>query len=465
MDVQFFCRCLRPLSAVLCRLSLARPLPSCVSRLSPSFPLSSRASRLSSSFTPLSAVLGFLLSLSFPLACVAAAELRGPLPILSLPYHADGALDVETLVREARFVADAGVGGFIWCQSNDAIDLLTEDEKKASFAALASAFAGVDVFVVLGCQGRDTAAMVVLATEVERLAAAHPTTRLAIACRPPHDARTQDDLERYYRRLAEIARRPVIVQTYCSDKVPVPSSDLLIRLARDYPGVYGWIKEETGGADANARFRRECRAPEVKTVFSAWGSYGWLDQYRRFGTRGVISERAGYVDLLMAIWSVLEAGDAARADDLFSKYLLMMNLRETIPGGHLRGFNLYVLKKRGIFKNFVSRDYLSEGDTSGKWKLDVRTFTPDEIAAIESRLATLQGLLCLSQLKVGGGAWRERVGGGRSRWSMDVNDSSLHLHLQTPTRASTLQLHLSPPTLEPTSTFHLQLYDNAQSVI
>ena len=26
--------------------------------------------------------------------------------------------------------ADAGVGGFIWCQSNDAIDLLTREEKK-----------------------------------------------------------------------------------------------------------------------------------------------------------------------------------------------------------------------------------------------------------------------------------------------------------------------------------------------
>ena len=322
-------------------------------------------------------------------AAWAAAELRGPLPILSVPYHEDGALDVETLVREARFVADAGVGGFIWCQSNDAIDLLARDEKKASFAALARAFANVDVYVILGCQGRDTDEMVALATEVERLAAAHPTAKLAIACRPPHDARAQDDLERYYRRLAEIARRPVIVQTYCSDKVPVPSSDLLIRLARDYPSVYGWIKEETGGADANARMRAECRAPEVKTVFSAWGSYGWLDQYRRFGTRGVISERAAYADLLMAIWSALEAGDAARADDLFAKYLLMMNLRETMPGGHLRGFNLYVLKKRGIFRNFVSRDYVTPGDTSGKWKLDVRRFTSDEIAEIEDRLSRL----------------------------------------------------------------------------
>ena len=42
---------------------------------------------------------------------------------------------------------------------------------------------------------------------------------------------------------------------------------------------------ERAGDGFHARMRAECRAPEVKTVFSAWGSYGWLDQHRRFGTR------------------------------------------------------------------------------------------------------------------------------------------------------------------------------------
>ena len=75
------------------------------------------------------------------------------------------------------------------------------------------------------------------------------------------------------------------------------------------------------------------------------------------------------------------------ADELFSKFLLMLNLKETIPGGHLRGFNLYVLKKRGIFKNCVSRDYVEKNDISGKWKLVNREFTPGEIAEIESRFS------------------------------------------------------------------------------
>lgn len=329
------------------------------------------------------------------LAAVAAPQewsdaIRGPFPILSVPYEESGVVDFDVLVKEARFVADAGVNGFIWAQSNDAIDLLTVEEREASFARLAESFAGSKTIVVLGCQGRTTADMEELARHVERLATQHPSARLAIACRPPHDARTQEDLERYYRTLAGIARRPVIIQTYCSDKVPIPSSDLLLRLAREYPDIYGWIKEETGGDDAVVRMRRECAAPEVKTVFSAWGSYAWPYQHRHFGTRGVISERAAYADFFVRMWKTLEKGDVAAADEMWSKYLLLMNLRETVPGGHLRGFNLYVLKKRGIFRNFLSREPIAKDDISGKWKLVNREFTDEEVAEIEGRLLLLE---------------------------------------------------------------------------
>lgn len=317
-------------------------------------------------------------------------HLRGPFPILSVPYHTDGSLDVKTLVEEARFVAGCGVNGFIWAQSNDAIDLLTIDERKDSFTALAAAFEGRSTIVALGCQGQDTAEMEVLARHVEHLSEKHPATCLVIVSRPPHDARSQEDIERYYQALAGIAKRPVIIQTYTSDKVPVPDTALLVRLAREHPAVYGWIKEETGGEDANARMLAETSAPEIKTVFSAWGSYGWIDQYRRFGTRGVISERAGYADVLMYIWRALERGDAARADEAFAQYLFVMNLKETVPGGHLRGFNLYVLKKRGIFKNFVSREYADEAKTPGMWKLEERVFTSGEISEIENRLERLK---------------------------------------------------------------------------
>ena len=322
-------------------------------------------------------------------------SISGPFPILSVPYEEDGSLDLETLVREARFVGSTGVNGFIWAQSNDAVDLLTIEEKKASFTALAKAFAGSPTYVVLGCQGRDTADMEALARHVEELAAAYPTTRMLIACRPPLDARSQDDLERYYRRLAEIAHRPVIIQTYAADDVPNPSSELLIRLARERPDIFGWIKEETGEADADMRMKTECAAPEVKTVFSAWGSWGWVRQHRLFGTRGVISERAAYAAELLEVWRALQAKDDARADAIWAKYTDMLRLKKILPGGEHRNFSLHVLNRLGVFKNMVSREYADEKKTPGRWKLSTRTFTQSEIAEIERRWAALRAAATL----------------------------------------------------------------------
>lgn len=317
------------------------------------------------------------------------AKICGPYPILSVPYHLDGGLDTLTLVKEAEFVAECGVNGFIWAQSNDAIDLLTVEERKNSFEALVKSFEHKPTVVVLGCQGRDTQEMETLARHVEYLADKYPSVNLAIASRPPHDARTQDDIYRYYLSLAKIAKRPVIIQTYTSEKVPIPETSLLERLSREYPSVYGWIKEETGGEDANARMRAETSSKSIKTVFSAWGSYGWLYQHRQFGTRGVVSERACYADVMMYIWNALQSGDVKVANLAFAKYLLVMNLKETIPGGHLRGFNLYVMKKRGIFNNYISRDYVDEAKTPGKWKVVEQKFTSEEMAEIENRLACL----------------------------------------------------------------------------
>ena len=318
-------------------------------------------------------------------------RLRGPYPILSVPYHDDGSVDYDVLVSEAEFVADCGAPGFIWAQSNDAIDLLSLEERMKGAQVLVEAFQGRSTVVVLDCQGRDLSDMETLAEHVEILAKRCPSAVIAIACRPPHNARTQEDLRICYERLASIVRRPVIIQTYTTDRVPVPKSELLIELAARHPDIYGWVKEESGGADGNERMRKECAAPEIKTVFGAWGSYGWLDQYYNYGTRGLISERAAYADYLMRIWRAMEAGrDREVVNDLWARYLLMMNLKETIPGGHLRGFNLYVLKKRGIFKNYLSREPVAKDDVSGKWRLVDRSFSASEIAEIEERYSYLK---------------------------------------------------------------------------
>ena len=124
---------------------------------------------------------------------------RGPFPILSTPYTDSGAVDFEVLARSARFVDWCESPGMIWPQSNDSIDLLTQDEKLEGMATLAKTSRDLKTTALcLGVQGKDTDDMLVYARHAKRLA---PT---AVISRPPDTGKTQDDLRQYWRALAEV---------------------------------------------------------------------------------------------------------------------------------------------------------------------------------------------------------------------------------------------------------------------
>ncbi|MBQ3808933.1 MAG: dihydrodipicolinate synthase family protein [Kiritimatiellae bacterium] len=316
--------------------------------------------------------LAFIAGIALPFCVKAAEVVRGAYPILTTPYLADGAVDYDSLVKEAQWVDGTGVQGIIWPQSDDSIDLLTTDEKKRGMTALAKRASKFNARLCLGVQGRGTDEMLELARHGESLAAEFDP-RIVFISRPGDDCRTQEDLERYYESFATVASRPVIIQTYNGDKCPAPSVDLLVRLAGRHPAIYGWIKEEVrDGFEANRRMKAELAArPPLKTVFSAWGGWQWLYQSRRLGSDGVISERAALAPMLAEIWGLMETkDDTGRLDAAYAKYLLAINLMQTVPGD-LRGYQLVFFKEKGIFKTTVSRVCVDKAADPYKWKLDV----------------------------------------------------------------------------------------------
>jgi dihydrodipicolinate synthase/N-acetylneuraminate lyase len=314
-------------------------------------------------------------------------KVRGPFPILSTPFTAAGAVDYEVLARQAQFVDWCGSPGMIWPQSGDSVDLLTTEEKLRGMEVLAEATRGRRSALCLGVQGKDTEEMLVFAKHVEKLAPA------AIISRPPDSGKTENDLRNYWHALAGVARRPVIIQTSggVAYKGPAPSVKLLIELARESP-YFGYVKEETSPIVARTK-ELVAAKPTIKRVFSAMGGFGWLFQ-ARIGSEGLITERAVYADLLARIWELMQSGsDPAALQDLFSKFLLMLNLRETIPGNQLRGFHLYVWKKRGVFKNMLSREYGPKRSIPPKPVVSEQALSQEDIAEIESRFAVLKPYL------------------------------------------------------------------------
>ena len=293
-----------------------------------------------------------------------AANVEGPFLILSTPYHADGSVDYASLIKEARFAAQWDTAGVIWPQSNDSIDLLTREERFAGMAALVEEWRNnpTKTVLALGVNGDDTQEMLVFAREAERLAA-ESGVDLVLAARPPYYGTTEDEQRDYFEALAEVARRPVIIQTYVNDACPTPGVDFLVGLARKYPDIYGWIKDESNDLAANARQQNEIEARDaIKTVFSAWGGWQWLYQRRQIGTSGLISERVAYAPIVAMIWKSMKEKDAkGHLTEAYALYRLLIDQR-FLPYDSLRGYSLHYFVRLGLFGNTLSRTYATEPD-------------------------------------------------------------------------------------------------------
>ena len=274
----------------------------------------------------------------------------------------------------------------IWPQAGDAVDLLTKEEKMRGMEVLAETARGRKTALCLGVQGKNIDDMLDYARKAEEV---EPT---AIISRPPDDGKTEDDLREYWRALMKVVNRPVIIQTSGGTKYkgPAPSVELLIELGKESP-YFGYVKEESSPIEARMR-RLIAAKPAIKRVFSAMGGFAWLHQLR-IGTEGLVTERAPYADVLAAVWRNYESGNLVVAADAFSKLMLMLNLRETIPGNDLRGFSLYIWQKRGVFKNRLSREYGPNNSVPEKPVVSEFKLNDEQIAELDLRFEAMKPYL------------------------------------------------------------------------
>ena len=303
-----------------------------------------------------------------------ATTLRGVFIILTTPFTAAGEVAWEDLVRETNFCARCGVQGVVWPQGSSGVANLTKAERQRGMEVLAEAARRKAIALVLGVQGRDTAEML---DYTRRANALSPTALIAM---PPSDGRSMDDYREYFRALAQATERPVFVQTSGGARDLAPSVDLIVELAREFPHA-AYVKEES--APLVERMTLEARQrPPLKGVFGASLGSGWLYEMR-LGLDGVITGMGMYPDLMSAIWSMHERGDADGVRDAFSKFLLMRNAAQQIPGT-----DLYLFKKRGVFTTTASRT-----GGAAAWKVVHQELTAEAKAEIDYRFAALTAYL------------------------------------------------------------------------
>jgi 4-hydroxy-tetrahydrodipicolinate synthase len=313
-------------------------------------------------------------------AAGASKSMRGVFIILNTPFTASGAVDWDDLQREVEFVDRAGCAGIVWPQGSSGVTTLTKDERLRGMEELAKTVRNKRVTLVLGVQGRDTAEMLEYARRAEALGTD------AMIAMPPTTGTSMDDYRAYFRALGGATRRPVIVQTSGGAKDLPPTVELIVDLAREFPHM-GYVKEES--QPLVKRMQAELAArPAMQGVFGASFATGWLYEMR-LGLDGVITGMGMYADLMARMWTLHEQGHHEEVRDAFSRFLLMRNLAESIPGA-----DLYVMQKRGIFKTTVRR---TSAPSSAPAKLTEFVPSATEREEIEFRFAALKPYLMPSE--------------------------------------------------------------------
>jgi 4-hydroxy-tetrahydrodipicolinate synthase len=310
-------------------------------------------------------------------AAETAKRMRGVFIILNTPFTSAGAVDWEDLEREVAFVEHGGCSGIVWPQGSSGVATLTKDERLRGMQLLADAVKSRRLTLVLGVQGRDVSEM------LEYTRRANEVGADAVIAMPPTTGTSMDEYRSYFRALAQATSRPVIVQTSGGAKDLVPSVDLIVDLAKEFPH-FGYVKEES--EPLVERMQQEIAArPAMRGIFSASLGTGLLYEMR-LGLDGIITGMGMYADLMGKMWDLHERGQHEQLRDAFGKFLLMRNLNGPVPGT-----DLYVMKMRGVFKTTARRTALPSPGVAPA----VREFTPSKIERdeIEFRFAALKPYL------------------------------------------------------------------------
>ena len=319
------------------------------------------------------------------IASAAAAgqkTLRGAFMILNTPFTTSGEVDWADLAREVAFVDKGRCQGVVWPQGSSGVTTLTRDERLRGMQELAKAVQGTQVALVLGVQGKDTAEMLDYTRRAEALA---PDMLIAM---PPTTGTSLDDYRSYFRALAGATSRPVIIQTSGGARDLVPTTELLVELAREFPHL-GNVKEESDPV-VERMLAEVKQRPPMSRVFGASFAEGWLYEMR-LGLDGVITGEGMYADVMGTLWRLHEEQKLDELRDLFGRFLLMRNLEQQVPGT-----GLYVMKARGVFKTTVRR--LSAPTASAPPRLSEFKPNPVQLAEIDYRMAGLRPFLMMSKL-------------------------------------------------------------------
>jgi 4-hydroxy-tetrahydrodipicolinate synthase len=249
-------------------------------------------------------------------------NLKGCGTALVTPFRPDGRLDEEALASLVEWQVQAGIQFLVPCgTTGESVTL--EHEEYLAVVRITVEVSGSRVPVVAGAGGNDTAKIIRLVAELEKLGA-----DAILSVSPYYNRPTQEGIYRHFREIAAASRLPVIVYNVPGRTGSNVLPDTILRLA-ELPNILG-VKEASGDI---AQIGEICtRAPGTFRVFS--GDDALTLPVIALGGSGLISVASNEAPGMMAdfVSSCLEGRwEEARAWNRKLYPLMRANFIESSP--------------------------------------------------------------------------------------------------------------------------------------
>ncbi|MCY4070786.1 MAG: dihydrodipicolinate synthase family protein [Chloroflexi bacterium] len=246
-------------------------------------------------------------------------RLAGILPVLQTALTDDGDFDMASMERQIEFCIRAGADGLVFPVLGSEFMFLSDNERRDLVAFTVKHACG-RIPIIAGVAGASAA------IAVEQAAHAAHVGADAVVAMPPYVAvAALDQIFDYFKRIAEAARIPVIIQH--APLGPGMNIAFLKRLLAEVENI-NYIKEEM---DPSAHHISELVGARIP---GCWGIFGggfcrWMMSELDRGATGFMPA-VEIVDIHVQIWRAYQAGDKDRAREIFNQIAPLILLTQQL---------------------------------------------------------------------------------------------------------------------------------------
>ena len=270
---------------------------------------------------------------------------QGVYVIAVTPFHADGALDLDSTDRMVDFYLSAGATGLTVLGMMGESQKLTIEESQLIVRRILQRVAG-SVPVVVGVSAPGFAQMAALTEMVMDDGAA------GVMIAPPSVLRTDDQIVAYYHQAAGfIGDVPFVLQDFPLVTNVQMSVPVIRRIVTDLPTCVCLKHEDWPGLDKISALRAEGFLNRRISILCGNGGMFLPEEMAR-GADGAMTGFA-YPEMMVDVVRHMQAGQPDRAQDLFDAFLPLARYEQQPNIG--LAVRKYTMARRGIIANAALR--------------------------------------------------------------------------------------------------------------